>query len=375
MMANGFVTYSKINDLRLHNHSISAELEDAIKRVLASGWYALGPEVDRFEQDFAAWCGAGFCRGLANGTDAIELGLRALGVEEGGEVIVAANAGMYSATGIRAIGATAVYADIDPSTFNIDAADVSQRINSRTQAIIATHLYGQLCDMPALTALAQQHQLPLLEDCAQAHGAALHGKRAGSWGDAAAFSFYPTKNLGALGDGGALVTSRSEVCEAVTQLRQYGWESRYNVVRSGGRNSRLDELQAAVLSVKLSHLEDWTRQRQAIGKFYAEHIRHPLVQVARFAGEQHVYHLYVVRCARRDQLKRYLGEQGIAADIHYPYLDYQQPLFAAHAIAGNRLPHSELAVQQILTLPCYPELGIADAKFVADAINAWKPEQ
>jgi aminotransferase EvaB len=369
------VTYSKINDLRLHNSSIHAELDEALKRVLASGWYALGPEVERFEQDFAAWCGATFCRGLANGTDAIELGLRALGVEAGGEVIVAANAGMYAATGIRAIGATAVYADIDPTTFNIDAADAARCINPRTQAIIATHLYGQLCDMPALTALAQQHRIPLLEDCAQAHGAMLLGKKAGNWGDAAAFSFYPTKNLGALGDGGALLTSRREVFEAVTQLRQYGWESRYKVVRSGGCNSRLDELQAAVLSVKLTHLDEWTRQRQAIGKFYAEHIHHPEVQVAPYAGERHVYHLYVLRSARRDDLKRYLGEQGIATDIHYPYLDYQQPLFAAHAIAGTRLQHSELAVQQILTLPCYPELSIADASYVADTINTWKPEQ
>lgn len=368
------MTYSKINDLRLHNQSIQGELDEAIQRVLTSGWFALGPEVERFEQAFAAWCGIKFCRGLANGTDAIELGLRALGVESGGEVIVAANAGMYSATSIRAIGATAVYADIDPSTFNIDVADVAKRINASTQAIIATHLYGQLCDMPKLKALAQQHRIPLLEDCAQAHGATLRGKKAGSWGDAAAFSFYPTKNLGALGDGGALLTSRREIFEAVTQLRQYGWEARYKVVRSGGCNSRLDELQAAVLNAKLPHLQKWTQQRQAIGKFYAEHIRHPEVQVAKYAGERHVYHLYVARCTRRDELKRYLGEQGIATDIHYPYLDYQQPVFAAHPVATTHLLHSELAVQQILTLPCYPELRIADATHVAETINAWKPE-
>jgi dTDP-4-amino-4,6-dideoxygalactose transaminase len=367
------VRYTKINDLRLHNQAISAELDKAIKRVLASGWYALGPEVESFEREFAIWCGVKFCRGVANGTDAIELGLRALGVEANGEVIVAANAGMYATTAVRAIGATAVYADINPTTFNSDATDIAKCINDRTQAIVATHLYGQLCDMPAFKKLAQQHRIPLLEDCAQAHGATLRGKKAGSWGDAAAFSFYPTKNLGALGDGGALLTSRREVFEAVTQLRQYGWEGRYKVVRSGGRNSRLDELQAAVLRAKLPYLQQWTQQRQAIGKFYAERIRHPQVEAARYAGERHVYHLYVVRCARRDELKQYLGEQGIATDIHYPYLDYQQPLFAAHPISDTRLLHSEFAVQQILTLPCYPELDLADAAYVADTINAWRP--
>lgn len=365
--------YSKINDLRLHNLSIHDELEAATKRVMASGWFALGPEVKSFESAFAAWCGAAWCCGLANGTDAIELGLRALGVERGDEVIVAANAGMYSATAILAIGAEPVYADIDPATLNIDPGDVARCISSRTRAIIATHLFGRLCDMPALRALADQYGIPLLEDCAQAHGAALAGKKAGAWGDAAAFSFYPTKNLGALGDGGAVVTSRQDILDAVMQLRQYGWESRYKVVRSGGSNSRLDELQAALLNVKLSHLAQWTRKRQALGEFYAQNIHHPLVQVSPFAEELHVYHLYVVRCPRRDELKLFLGERGIATDVHYPYLDYQQPLFAGQPIAQTRLPHSEAAVKEILTLPCYPELGIADAKYVADAINAWNP--
>ena len=365
--------YSKINDLRLHNASIALELDDAIKRVLASGRFILGPEVERFERDFAAWCGVKFCRGVANGTDAIELGLLALGVEEGGEVIAAANAGMYAATAIRAIGATVVYADIDPDTFNIDAAEVERCITDRTQAIVVTHLYGQLCDMPALKKLAQQHRIPLLEDCAQAPGAMLGNKKAGSWGDAAAFSFYPTKNLGALGDAGAVISSRREVIEAVSLLRQYGWNAHYKVVRSGGRNSRLDEIQAAVLNVKLPHLQQWTQQRQAIAEFYAGHIRHPHVHVPQYAGKRHAYYLYTLRCERRDELTQYLEQHDIATEIHYPYLDYQQPVFAAHAVANTQLLHSELAVRQILCLPCYPELGIAGASFIADAINAWRP--
>jgi len=366
------MTYAKINDLILHNKAIEGELEAALKRVLASGWYALGPEVETFEKNFAAWCGVAYCRGLANGTDAIELALKAMGVTAGSEVIVAANAGMYSGTAIYAIGATPVYADIDPDTFCISAGDAATRIGPKTKAIIATHLYGYLCDMPALRQLADKHRIPLLEDCAQAHGAILNGKKAGSWGDAAAFSFYPTKNLGALGDGGAVVTNSKEIHEAVSQLRQYGWESKYKVVRSGGRNSRLDEMQAALLNVKLKHLDTWTKKRQELGKFYCDKIRHADVQLTPYAGEQHVYHLYVLRSKKRDSLKAHLAAKGIAADIHYPFLDYQQPLFKDSAIGKTKLPHSEKATQEILTIPCYPELSLQDAAFVAAAINEWK---
>lgn len=368
------MTYTKINDLLLHNQSLQTELKAAALRVIASGWFALGPEVERFEQAFAAWCGATYCRGLGNGTDAIELGLRALGVDSGSEVIVAPNAGMYAGTAIYAIGAKPVYADIDPSTFNIDVRHAETLVTPRTRAIIATHLYGQICDMPALRALVDRYHIGLLEDCAQSHGATLNGKKAGTWGDLAAFSFYPTKNLGALGDGGAIVTSRHDLYDIVTQLRQYGWETRYEIVRSGGCNSRLDELQAALLSVKLPYLDMWTSQRQAIGKFYAEQIRHPLVHVAPYAGDRHVYHLYVLRCSRRNELKKYLKEKNIACDIHYPFLDYQHPLFANQPIAATHLQHSEQAVKEILTLPCYPEMSLNDAKFVSDTINGWNPE-
>lgn len=366
------MTYGKINDLILHNKAIEGELEQALKRVLASGWYALGPEVESFEKNFAAWCGVAHCRGLGNGTDAIELALRSMGVGPGSEVIVAANAGMYSGTAIYAIGATPVYADIDPATFCISAAHAATLLGPKTRAIIATHLYGYLCDMPALRQLADQHNIALLEDCAQAHGASLKGKKAGSWGDAAAFSFYPTKNLGALGDGGAVVTNRKDIYDAVSQLRQYGWESKYKVVRSGGCNSRLDEIQAALLNVKLRHLDAWTKKRQVLGKFYSEGIKHAAVEVTPYAGEQHVYHLYVLRSKNRDSLKAHLAAKGIAADIHYPFLDYQQPLFASLPIAKTRLPHSEQATREILTIPCYPELSLQDAAFVVAAINEWQ---
>jgi len=367
------MTYKKINDLILHNQAISGELEAALKRVLSSGWYALGPEVDSFEKNFAVYCGAHYCKGLANGTDALEIALKALGVTKGSEVITVANAGMYSATAIYAIGAVPVYADIDPASFTISAAHVESLITSKTAAIIATHLYGRLCDMPALLKVANKHKIPVLEDCAQAHGAELQGKRAGNWGDAAAFSFYPTKNLGALGDGGAIVTNSREVHEKVIRLRQYGWESKYKVVDSGGRNSRLDEIQAALLNVKLKHLEAWTTTRQQLGAYYGEKIKHPDVTVPENVGKQHVYHLYVLRSKNRDRLKNFLASKEIAVDVHYPFLDYQQPVFAGQPIAKTSLPCSEQATREILTIPCYPELDKQDAAYVVAAINEWKP--
>lgn len=366
------MTYSKINDLNLHNGPLSVELNNAARRVISSGWFALGPEVKVFEQEFAQWVGADHCIGVASGTDALEIGLRALGVDKESNVIVAANAGMYSTTAILAIGASPIYADINPDTFCIDPKDVSQKITNETKVIIATHLYGRLCDMEELAKLAKQHGIGLLEDCAQAHGASLNNKKAGSWGDASAFSFYPTKNLGALGDGGAVVTNQKKIIDDAACLRQYGWEGKYKVVKSGGCNSRLDEMQAAFLRVKLSHLDGWTKKRQQLGKYYSSAIAHPHVGSSDFVEEEHAYHLYVVQSSKRDILKTYLQEKGIAVDIHYPLLDYQQPIFSGQSVSQTVLPVSEEITNKILTIPCYPELSIEDAQFVCDAINQWK---
>lgn len=363
-------TFSKINDLLLHNRQLQTELNAAAARVISSGWFALGREVESFEKAFAAWCGTSWCRGVANGTDAIELALRAVGVHAGDEVVVAPNAGMYSTAAITAIGARPVYADISPETFNLCPDSVSKVLSGSTRAIIATHLYGLMCDMPRLRQLADSHKLSLVEDCAQSHGASLHGKKCGTWGDIAAFSFYPTKNLGALGDAGAVVTSRRDLYETVSQLRQYGWDRRYHAVCSGGRNSRLDELQAAFLLAKLPFLDTWVERRRAVGKFYADNINHPAVTVTPYGHERHAYHLYVLRCHRRDALRAWLAESGIATDVHYPCLDYRQPCMRQQ---GNwpALPHSESSVEEILTLPCYPELTLEDADFVVRCINRW----
>ncbi len=368
------MTYRKINDLLLHNQVIASELEEALKRVLHSGWFALGPEVEGFEQNFASYCGTQYCKGVANGTDALEIGLRALGVEPGSEVITVANAGMYSSTAILAIGAKPVYADIEPDSFVMDAAHAESLIGPDTAALVVTHLFGRMADMPAFCALAEKHGIPLLEDCAQAHGASLAGhesKKAGSWGDVAAFSFYPTKNLGAIGDGGAIVTSSSEIHERIVRLRQYGWESKYRVVDRGGCNSRLDELQAAVLNVKLQHLDSWTQQRQQIGQTYSETINHVHVKTPE-AVAGHVYHLYVLKSEHRDALQAHLKAHEIATDIHYPLLDYQQPVFAGEAISKQQLTNSEANVAQILTVPCYPELDDAGLQTVVAAINSWE---
>jgi aminotransferase EvaB len=366
------MSIDRINDLALHNRTLAGELHAAAGRVIDSGWYALGPEVADFEQAFAAYCGVSHAVGVANGTDALELALRAVGVQAGDEVITVANAGFYASTAIHAIGAVPVYADIQTHDLLLDPQDAARCISSKTRAIIVTHLFGQLADMAPLQALARSHGIALVEDCAQAHGARRAGQRAGSIGDVAAFSFFPTKNLGALGDGGAVVTRRDDVAARVRSLRQYGWASKYTVTDSGARNSRLDELQAALLSVKLPHLDGWNSRRRAIAARYAESITHPRITVPAIAGEDHVAHLYVIRSAQRDSLKLHLQQHGIGCDIHYPVLDYRQPAVAA-VHAGVSLAATEHVLQEILTLPCYPELELAEVDAIVACINRWSP--
>ena len=264
------MSIDKINDLSLHNSAIAEGLHKAAARVIDSGWYAMGPEVAAFEKAFAAYCGVTDAIGVANGTEAIELALRALDINVGDEVITVANAGFYSSTAIRAIGAVPVYVDIQESNLLMDVACAEKAITPKTKAIIITHLFGQLADMQPLCALAKKHGIALVEDCAQSHGATANGKRAGSFGDIAAFSFFPTKNLGALGDGGAVATSDAALAARVRSLRQYGWTTKYTVADGGARNSRLDEMQAALLSVKLPLLDGWNEKRRQIAKHYAE---------------------------------------------------------------------------------------------------------
>ena len=362
-----------INDLARHAAGVQGVVGPAVSRVIERGWYVLGEECRGFEAEFAAYCGAAHCLGVANGTDALEIALRALGVGVGSRVATVANAAFYGMTALAAIGAEPVFIDVDPENHLMDLAQLRAVVSrGEADAIIATHLYGLLHDMEAVMAIATSgpRKLPVLEDCAQAHGAVRDGRRAGSFGDAAAFSFYPTKNLGAVGDGGAIATNDAQVAQLAGRLRQYGWDGKYAVAESGGRNSRLDELQAAVLRQKLPYLDGWNARRRAIAAHYQAKIQHPNVTVPPAHGAESVAHLYVVRSNDRDGLRRHLSGRGVASDIHYPIPDHRQKVMAGRPVPS--LPVTEALAGQVLTLPCFPEMTDDEIHHVAMSVNAWK---
>jgi dTDP-4-amino-4,6-dideoxygalactose transaminase len=361
-----------INDLNRHVSPLSAEINQAVCRVINSGWFVLGSEVIAFEKEFADYCGVRHCVTLANGTDALELALRALNIGQNSKVLTVANAGMYSTIAILATGAMPVYADIDADSLLIDVADVSRLItNQQIDALIITHLYGLLADVQQLVQLANSKNIPVIEDCAQAHGAMLHGKKAGTFGDIACFSFYPTKNLGALGDGGAIITHRDDLAQNVRKLRQYGWESKYCATLVGGRNSRLDEMQAAVLRVMLPLLDGWNTRRREIATRYSKGICHENVATPSIQGEEYVAHLYIIKTTIRDSLKQHLTAAGIASDVHYPIPDYKQPA-SIHLFPKVNKPVTELQCDRVLTLPCFPEMTDAEVDRVINSVNSWK---
>lgn len=330
-----------INDLNRHIKPIAPAIEQSVSRVITSGWFVLGPEVTAFEKEFAEYCGVKHCVTLANGTDALEIALRSLNIGQGSKVMTVANAGMYSTSAILAIGATPIYADVQSNTMLMDFADASHLIiNHKIDAIVITHLYGLLADVQQLVQLAKSKNIPVIEDCAQAHGAMRNGKKAGSFGEIGCFSFYPTKNLGALGDGGAVVTTRNDLAQRARQLRQYGWESKYRATLAGGRNSRLDEIQAAILRVMLPLLDNWNTRRREIATQYTKGFRHEKIVSPTIHGKEYVAHLYVIKTADRDSLRRHLSETGIPNDVHYPILDYRQPA------CGNLFPEVSKPVSE-----------------------------
>ncbi len=359
-------------DLHRQFVALQPELEAAALRVLRSGWYILGPEVQAFEAEWAAFSGVEHCVGVANGTDALHLALRAVGVGPGDEVITVPNAAGYTGFVIRLIGARPVYADVDEQTWTMDPASVEQLLNERTRAIVPVHLYGAPADMERLRALAERHGVPLVEDCAQAHGAQAHGQPVGTWGNVACFSFYPTKNLGALGDGGAVLTGDAELANKVRRLRQYGWSPKYCAVEPYGFNSRLDELQAALLRVKLQVLDAGNQQRRAVASHYHELLQGQPGLLLPADTPGHVYHLFVIRVlqGRRDGLKQALHARGIGADVHYPMPDYLQPAFADLDYRPGTAPVSEQLAGEVLSLPCYSELSPNEVRAVAAAVRA-----
>ena len=362
-----------LNDLLRQTTALQIELGASVNRVLASGWYILGRECAAFEAEFAAYCGVSHCISVANGTDALELALRGLGVGPGDTVATVANAGGYSTTAIRAVGAEPLYIDIDPSSMNMSAADLAARLHPAVRAVIATHLYGRMADLPALLAVAGRSAVPLVEDCAQAHGAAIGGRKAGSWGALACFSFYPTKNLGALGDGGAITTNDPQLGQRVKSLRQYGWSGKYRCAEDG-RNSRMDEMQAAILRAKLPHLDGWNARRREIAATYSAALAANGVECPRDFSENYVAHLYVVRSQARDRVRAALEARGIATDIHYPVPDHLQQAARGTTAAAAQLPATEQAAREILTLPCYAELKDEEISAVVGALQTLAQE-
>ncbi len=351
------------------NNAMLAEIQHAINRVIASGRYILGRECEAFEKEFAAYCGARQCVGLANGTDAIELSLRAIGVDENCRIATVANAGSYATTAILLIGAEPVYVDIVRETGLVDIAHLTRILSEvRIDAVVVTHLFGRMADVGKIVALCSAVNVPVIEDCAQAHGARRGGQVAGTFGVTGCFSFYPTKNLGCLGDGGCVITSDSSLAAKLRSLRQYGWSEKYRIVRAGGRNSRLDELQAAVLRTKLPYLDQRNARRREIAARYVGGISNPSVICPPTGSEENVVHLYVVRSANRDLLRQRLSAAGIGTDIHYPAPDYRQAP-VANLKSWSELPETEAFIASILTLPCFPEMSGDEAQAVIDSIN------
>jgi aminotransferase EvaB len=358
-----------LNDLGRAYAEQAAELSEAVQRVLSSGWYVHGPEHTGFEAEFAAYVGVDHCVGVGNGTDALELALRAVSGGAGGTVVTAANAGAYTATAAARGGLGLRFADVDPATLCLTADTVRPLLeHDDVAAVVVTHLYGRLADVEELAALCRSRGVPLVEDCAQAVGARRGGRRAGSFGSVATFSFYPTKNLGALGDGGAVVTGDPELAATLVRLRQYGWTGKYVIGAEGGRNSRLDELQAAVLRVRLPRVDGWGKRRRDIVRAYADAARGTDLAMLPVAGEDHVGHLAVGRAADRDRVRGALAAHGVATDVHYPVPDHHQPaLRAAHA--GVRLPVTEAAAAEVLSLPCFPQLTDGEVDGVCRALR------
>lgn len=363
------------NSLGARVSRYQSQIEAAVSRVLSSGWLVLGPEVKQFEQSFATYVGGAHCISLANGTDAIELALRSFGVARGDQVATVANAGMYTSNAILAIGAIPFFMDVDEVSGCAVLAEVARAIDVGVKAIVITHLYGLAApEIVEIAKYCREKKIFLLEDCAQCHGAEITGRRTGTFGDAASFSFYPTKNLGALGDGGAVVTNSAELAETIKKLRQYGWSSKYNVELPGGRNSRLDELQAAILSVFLPDLDEANARRRAIAARYAMAITHPDIRLPAASGREYVAHLYVVRSNLRDSLALHLRDNQIASDVHYPIPDHRQAVFGGRFLQIV-LPVTELLAKEILTLPCYPEMTDEEVDRVVTVVNSWETLQ
>jgi len=364
-----------LNSLAAGVKAIRSEIDAALDRVLNRGWFLLGPEMAAFEEAFARYHGPDFSAiGVGSGTDALRIALQALELQEGDEVLVPANAGVPPVAAVVAAGGRPVYCDIDPATHCLDPREIERRAGPHARAVLVVHLYGRMAPIEDVLEIAHARQLAVLEDCAQAHGARRQRRLAGTWGDAAAFSFYPTKNLGALGDGGAVLSCRAEVAERAKLLRNYGWRQQY-LSELHSTNSRLDDIQAAILTVKLAHLEDWNAARRRLASIYRQELGGvaglQLPPQPEDEGE-HVYHLFVVRVpSRRDELRTFLAKRGVGTGIHYSLPVHLQAPYAEFGDGAGSLPHTERSAQEVLSLPLYPELGPDEVVYVADQVKAF----
>jgi dTDP-4-amino-4,6-dideoxygalactose transaminase len=346
--------------------SYKQEIDNALLKVLNSGRYICGEEVGSFENEFASYTGADHAIGVSSGTEALHLALEAIGVGQGDEVITVSHTAVATVAAIRFCGGIPVFADIEPEYFTIDPLQVEKLITAKTKAIIAVHLYGQPSDIFSIIKIAQKYNLRVIEDCAQAHGAMINGRRVGSIGDIGCFSFYPTKNLGGFGDGGLVTTCNNEYAQRIKLLREYGWKERY-LSSVHGYNSRLDEIQAAILRIKLKYLNKDNDRRKKIAGIYESGLKgssSKLPLIRKDSG--HVFHLYVIRTEKRDELKRFLESCGILTLIHYPVPVHMQPAYSTYS--KSPLPVTEQAVYDILSLPMYPELSDDDVNFVIEKI-------
>ena len=346
------------------------EFEQKALEVLRSGWYVLGKEVSSFEEEFAAYTGAKYCVGLASGLDALRMAFRILGIGAGDEVIVQGNTYIASVMGITMNGATPVFVEPD-DYYQIDTAKIEEKITDKTKAVLVVHLYGQATNMKPIVELCQKYNLRLVEDCAQSHGACFEGQMTGTFGDIGCFSFYPSKNLGAFGDGGAIVTNDEQIAKDMKVYRNYGSEKRYynKVV---GTNSRLDEIQAGLLRVRLSHMDEMTKEKQQIAKRYREELNNPkFVLPPLMDGATHVYHQFVIRSKERDTLIDYLNEKEIGTIIHYPIPPHLAEAYAYLGFKEGDFPMTERLAKEVLSIPMYNGMTEEEQTYVIDALNAF----
>lgn len=360
-------------DLKAAYEELREDIDAAVSRVLSSGWYIRGPETEAFENEFAGYCEAGHCVGVANGLDALHLALLAMGVGPSDEVILSSNSYVATVLAVSYAGATPVFVEPDSRTFNLDPANIEAAITERSKVILPTHLYGQPANLDPIQEIARRNGLKILEDAAQAHGARYKGKRIGAHSDAVAWSFYPTKNLGAMGDAGAVTTNDPEIAERIRILGNYG-SSRKNVHEIKGFNSRLDPLQAAILRVKLRHLDEWNLRRSEVASFYLDHLRGADLQLPHVPNwAEPSWHLFVVQTSERDRLHQQLADAGIETLVHYPSPPHLQRAYAELSLGRGSFPIAEGISDRVLSLPIGPHIPLSDAADVSAALLASVP--